>query len=130
MTVSDYGTTRQVDYGYEEAIERTKAVLADHGFGILSEIDVAAKLREKLDVEFDDYIILGACSPPHAYEALQEEQELGLLLPCNVIVYRKDGETFVSVINATKALAVAGNTDLEPIAEEVETGLKNALNEL
>lgn len=129
-TMTEYGTTRKVDYGYEDAIKRTKDVLDNHGFGILSEIDVAEKLRENLDVEFDDYRILGACSPAHAYEALQEEQELGLLLPCNVIVYRDGGETFVSVVNPTEALRIADNPSLEPLAKEIEEELKSALDEL
>jgi uncharacterized protein (DUF302 family) len=128
--MSDYGITTKVDYSYSEAIEKTKEVLADHGFGVLSEIEVSEKLKEKLDVEFDDYMILGACNPEKAYQGLQEEHELGLLLPCNVIVYRENGKTFVSAIKASKALEVAGNEDLEPIAEEVEKDLKKIINEV
>ena len=97
---------------------------------MLSEIEVSEKLKEKLDVEFDDYMILGACNPEKAYQGLQEEHELGLLLPCNVIVYRENGKTFVSAIKASKALEVAGNEDLEPIAEEVEKDLKKVINEV
>jgi uncharacterized protein (DUF302 family) len=128
--MSDYGITAEVEYSYSEAIEKTKEVLADHGFGVLSEIEVSEKLREKLDVDFDDYMILGACNPEKAYQGLKEEQELGLLLPCNVIVYRENGKTFVSAIKASKALEVAGNEDLEPIAEEVEKDLKKVINEV
>ncbi|MDY6777535.1 MAG: DUF302 domain-containing protein [Candidatus Nanohaloarchaea archaeon] len=125
--MAEYGITRQVDTGFEETIERVKDELADHGFGVLSEIDVASKLREKLDVEFDDYRILGACSPRHAHRALEKEQELGLLLPCNVIVYRESGETFVAVIDPVEALDVAENDDLEPIAAEVRDELQSVL---
>ncbi|WEL23107.1 DUF302 domain-containing protein [Candidatus Nanohalovita haloferacivicina] len=128
--MSEYGITAEVEYSYSEAIEKTKEVLADHGFGVLSEIEVSEKLREKLDVDFDDYMILGACNPEKAYQGLKEEQELGLLLPCNVIVYRENGKTFVSAIKASKALEVAGNEDLEPIAEEVEKDLKKVINEV
>jgi uncharacterized protein (DUF302 family) len=128
--MSEYGITAEVEYSYSEAIEKTKEVLADHGFGVLSEIEVSEKLREKLDVDFDDYMILGACNPQSAYQGLQEEQELGLLLPCNVIIYRENGKTFVSAIKASKALEVAGNEDLEPIAEEVEKDLKKVINEV
>jgi uncharacterized protein (DUF302 family) len=128
--MSEYGITAEVEYSYSEAIEKTKEVLAEHGFGVLSEIEVSEKLREKLDVDFDDYMILGACNPQSAYQGLQEEQELGLLLPCNVIIYRENGKTFVSAIKASKALEVAGNEDLEPIAEEVEKDLKKVINEV
>jgi len=128
--MSDYGITAEVEYSYSEAIEKTKEVLAEHGFGVLSEIEVSETLEEKLNVKFDDYMIIGACNPESAYQGLQEEQELGLLLPCNVIVYRKDGSTFVSAIRASKALEVAGNGDLEPIAEEVEKDLEKVINKL
>lgn len=128
--MSDYGITAEVDYSYSKAIEKTKEILADHGFGVLSEIELSEKLREKLDVDFDDYMILGACNPESAYQGIQKEQELGLLLPCNVIVYREDGKTFVSAIRASNALEVAGNEDLEPIAEEVEKDLKKVINEV
>lgn len=128
--MSDYGITSEVDYSYSEAIEKTKEVLAENGFGVLSEIEVSEKLREKLDVDFDDYMILGACKPESAYQGLQEEQELGLLLPCNVIVYRKDGKTVVSALKASKALEVAENKELEPIAEEVEKDLEKVIYEV
>lgn len=128
--MSDYGITAEVEYSYSEAIEKTKEVLAEHGFGVLSEIEVSKKLREKLDVDFDDYMILGACNPEKAFQGLQEEQELGLLLPCNVIVYREDGKTFISAIKASKALNVAENEELEPIAEEIEKELEKAIYEV
>lgn len=128
--MTDYGTTTEVNYSYSEAIEKTKEVLAEHGFGVLSEIEVSEKLREKLDVDFDDYMILGACNPEKAYQGLQEEQELGLLLPCNVIIYREDGKTFVSAVKASKALEVAGNENLETVAEEVEKDLEKVINEV
>lgn len=128
--MSEYGMTTEVEYSYADAIAKTKEVLAENGFGVLSEIEVSTKLREKLDVEFDDYMILGACNPEKAYQGIQEEQELGLLLPCNVIVYRKNGKTFVSAIKASKALEVARNEDLESIAEEVEKELEKVIENL
>ena len=128
--MSEYGITAEVDYSYSEAIDKTKEVLGEHGFGVLSEIEVSETLKEKLGVEFDEYMILGACNPESAYQGLQEEWELGLLLPCNVIVYRKDGKTFVSAIKAGRALEVAGNENIEPIAEEVEKDLEKMINKL
>lgn len=128
--MTEYGTTRKIDLGYREAIEETRETLSNHGFGVLSEIEVSEKLREKLDIDFDDYMILGACNPEKAYEALQEEQEIGLLLPCNVIVYRDNGETFVSAIKASKALEIADNPALEKVAEEVEKELEKAIEEV
>lgn len=128
--MSEYSINREVNYSYSEAIEKTKEVLAEHGFGVLSEIEVSETLEEKLNIDFDDYMILGACNPESAYQGLQEEQELGLLLPCNVIVYREDGKTFISAIRASKVLEVAGNEHLEPIAEEVEKDLEKVINEV
>lgn len=128
--MTEYGITAEVDYSYSEAIEKTKEVLKDHGFGVLSEIEVSEKLKEKLGVEFDDYMILGACNPEKAYQGLQEEYELGLLLPCNVIVYRKDGRTFVSAVKASEALQISGNENLQPIAEEVEKELEKVIDEV
>lgn len=128
--MSDYSHTVQVDWDYDTAVEQTKDALEEHGFGVLTEIDVSVTLQEKLGVDVDDYVILGACNPEQAYKGLQEERELGLLLPCNVIVYRQDGDTYVSAINATQALGVAGNEDLQPIAEEVNQDLMDVVRTL
>ncbi len=126
----NYGYKKLVDASYEETITRTKEELQKEGFGVLTEIDVKATLKKKLDVNFDNYIILGACNPPFAYQALQVEQDIGLLLPCNVIIYEKDGKTSVSAIVPTVAMNMVENADLENIAVEVEKKLKNVIDNI
>jgi len=114
---------------YARAVERTREELAKEGFGVLSEIDVAATLKKKLDVDFRPYIILGACNPPLAHRALTAERDLGLLLPCNVIVYAGDkpGESVVAAMDPVRALALTGNDDIRPIAEDVRERLVRVL---
>jgi uncharacterized protein (DUF302 family) len=124
----DYGIRRRLDLPYADAIEATRAALATEGFGILTEIDVRATLKKKLDADFRDYIILGACNPGLAHRALQSELEVGLLLPCNVIVYDSgDGGSMVSVIEPLTMLGVAPNSALGPVAEEARERLVRAL---
>ncbi len=126
-----YGITREVgDEEFVKVRDRTEEKLSDHGFGVLSEIDVQEKLEKKLDVDFQEYTILGACSPSHAYEALNEETELGLLLPCNVIIYREEGKVYVSAVDPEKLLDVAENEELEPIANEIKGKLVEAVEEV
>lgn len=128
-TVYGFGTT--VSLPYETAIEQTRAALKQEGFGILTEIDVRATLREKLDADFEPYIILGACNPQLAYQALQAEHEIGLLLPCNVIVHAHgDGQTAISVMDPEAALGVVGNDEIGPIAAEARERLERALASL
>jgi len=94
---SKYGFSKTIDIPYEEAVEKTRAALKEEGFGVLSEIDIKEKLKEKLDVDFRKYVILGACNPPLAYKTLQQEINIGLLLPCNIIVYESgSGESVVA----------------------------------
>jgi uncharacterized protein (DUF302 family) len=100
--------------------------LKNEGFGILTEINIKEKLKEKLGVEFRKYIILGACSPANAYKSLQVEENIGLMLPCNVIVYEKDGKTVLSVIKPATAMQMIDNAELKKIAEHVENQLKQA----
>lgn len=107
-----------------------KVELEEHGFGILSKIDVSKKFKNKLDVEFDKYVILGACNPEMAYKALQKEQELGLLLPCNFIVYKDDENVLVSAVKPSKMLEISENKNLKTIAEEVETDLKEIIENI
>lgn len=129
--MSTYGYSKHLKVSFEEAIEKTIAALKAQGFGILTDIDVRKTLREKLGVEFIRYRILGACNPPRAYQALQMEEEIGLLLPCNVIVYeRKDGSVVVSAQRPTIALAVVENASLEPLAKEVEEILQGVVDTL
>ncbi|GAC1358458.1 MAG: DUF302 domain-containing protein [Vulcanimicrobiaceae bacterium] len=99
------------------------------GFGILSEIDVAGTLKQKLGVDREPYLILGACNPQFAHEALQAEEQLGLLLPCNVTVRRKDGKTLISAINAHTMMSVVENDKLGDIADDVNARLQAAIDE-
>lgn len=125
-----YGYTRKVDLPFDETVRRTREELAKEGFGVLTEIDVKKTLKAKLDVDYDDYLILGACNPPFAYKALQAEKEVGLLLPCNVIVYRDGEETHVSSILPRAAMSIVDNPGLEEIADEVELKLKKVIDSL
>ena len=124
----DYGYKRQVPMPYEAAVEKVREELKKEGFGILTEIDVKATLKKKLDVDFEKYIILGACNPPLAYRALQEEMNLGLLLPCNVVVYEEGGRTVVAAIDAERMLSVANNPQLESVAREVNAKLRQVVD--
>ncbi len=125
-----YGCSKQVDLPFSEAVERTKAELAKEGFGVLTEIDVAATLKKKLNIDYGKYLILGACNPPFAYQALQTEREVGLLLPCNVIVYEDSGKVTVSAILPTTAMSIVGNSALLDVAEQVEEKLQKVINYL
>ena len=117
-----------VDAPLDEAVERTRAALADQGFGILTEIDVAATLKAKLDVDVPPQIILGACNAPLARQGLQMEPDLGLLLPCNVVVRTDgDGRTLVSALNPELMVTVPGRPELEPIAADAKARLEEAL---
>ena len=127
-----YYRKRTVDASFEEAIELAREALAEEGFGILCEIDVTEKMEEKLGLsDFRDYRILGACNPPLANEALEAEIDLGVLLPCNVVVYVDDeGETVVSAVNPEVMLSVVGDEELDPLAEEVGESLDRVLDSL
>jgi len=122
-----YGFQTTVSLGYDEAVTRVKEALKERGFGVLCEIDVAKTLKEKLGVEREPYVILGACNPHFAHRALSEEPDLGLLLPCNVVVRRHEGRTQVLAVDARAMLGVTGNDQLAPIADEVTALLRAAL---
>ncbi len=126
----NYQYRKQLNISFTQAVEKTKGELSKEGFGILTEIDVKNTLKSKLNVEYDNYIILGACNPPFALQALQAEKEIGLLLPCNVIVYEDKNKVFVSVILPTVAMEVVKNPSLVNIAKQVEEKLKNVINNL
>lgn len=108
---------------FGEAVERAREELAADGFGVLCEIDVQATLKKKLGADREPYVILGACNPKLAHAALQAEPELGTLLPCNVVVYREDGETHVAAIDAERMLSIVGNEALAETATEVKRRL-------
>lgn len=126
----NYGFRVQLDLPYEEAIERTTAALKEEGFGVLTEIDVKATLKKKLDADFRRYVILGACNPPLAYQALSSELEIGLLLPCNVIVYEQDGGSAVSIVDPVAMMKTVPNPKLKEVACEAEERLKRVVEAL
>ncbi len=125
---NEYGFRTTLPVSYEEAIPLVTEALKQEGFGVLTEIDVKATLKKKLDVDFKPYIILGACNPNLAYQGLQVEPELGLLLPCNVIVYDNgDGTSTVSIVDPIQMLGVVANPDLQPVANEANARLRRVL---
>jgi uncharacterized protein (DUF302 family) len=119
-----YGFRTKLDVPYEQAVERVIDALKVEGFGVLTEIDVQRTLKQKLDAEFRQYIILGACNPDLAHRALHEELEIGLLLPCNVVVYEEDGGSVVLIIDPVLMMDVTENPDLEPIAQDARARLQ------
>jgi uncharacterized protein (DUF302 family) len=123
-----YGFTKEMDIPYERVIEQAREALKKEGFGILTEIDVRDKMKEKLGVDMTKYIILGACNPQNAYKAILAEENIGLMLPCNVIVYEKGSKTVLSVIRPTAAMQMVDNVELQKVAEEVEAQLKKAFD--
>jgi uncharacterized protein (DUF302 family) len=126
--MTGFGLSIRVDLPLEEAVERTRAALAEEGFGILTEIDIAATFKAKLDVDVPPQIILGACNAPLARQGLQIEPDLGLLLPCNVVIRTADdGRTSVSALNPELLVSVSGRPELEPIAADAKARLENAL---
>ena len=122
-----YGITKVVDLPYQQAVDKVTDALKAEGFGVLATINVQETLKQKLGVDLGDYVILGACNPQLAYQALQTEQEIGLLLPCNVIVYTSGGKTAVSVLDPQQALGITNNESLSSIAEEAKAKLERAL---
>jgi len=130
---SKYGFSKTVNLPYEEAVERARAALKAEGFGVLCEIDIKDKLKEKLGVDFRNYVILGACNPQLAFKTLQQEINIGLLLPCNVIVYEADkpGKSVIAAIDAKTMLSVVGdNATLDAVAVEVNENLKRVIASL
>ncbi len=122
-----YGFSKTVDMTFEKTIEKVTAELKKEGFGVLTSIDVKDTLKQKINVDFKKYTILGACNPPIAHKALQEEEELGLLLPCNVIVYEKDGKTCVSIFDPMVMTWIIENDNMRSIASEVQERLQRVL---
>ena len=122
-----YGLSKTVGLTYEQAVEKVTAELKKEGFGVLTTIDVKETLKAKLNVEFPRYIILGACNPPFAHKALQAEEHIGLLLPCNVIVYEKAGTTVVAAFDPMVMTAVVDNPGMQPIAKEVRERLDRVI---
>ena len=121
---SSYTLTATTELPFADAVARVREELAREGFGVLTEIDVQATLEQKLGVEREPYLILGACNPPLAHRALEAEPELGALLPCNVIVYREQGQTRIAAVDAEQMLSIVGNDELASTAGEVRRRLE------
>jgi uncharacterized protein (DUF302 family) len=122
-----YGFSKTTPLSYEQAIEKVTDELKKEGFGVLTTIDVKETLKKKLDVDFTKYVILGACNPPFAHKALTAEEEIGLLLPCNVAVYEKENATVVSIFDPMVMMAIVENSAMKPIAAEVRARLERVL---
>ena len=125
-----YSECRALDASFDDALARTRAALAEEGFGVLSERDVQATLAAKLGVEREPYTILGACNPHLAHQSLTVEPQLGALLPCNVTVFVLGGQTYVSSVSAEQMLGMVGNPALAPIAREVGARLERVLGHI
>lgn len=125
-----YGYKKSLNLPYDKAIKRTKEESKKEGFGVLTEIDVQQTLKKKLDADFYKYVILGACNPPFAYKSLQAELDIGLMLPCNVIVYEKENKVFVSAILPTVAMSMVKNDKLREIAKQVEKKLRKVIDKI
>ena len=123
MLATRYTLSTTTELDFAEAVARVRDELQTAGFGVLCEIDVQATLKQKLGVEGEPYLILGACNPPLAYQALSAEPDLGALLPCNVVVYTRAGETRIAAVDPARMLSIVDNPNLQPIAAEVRQRL-------
>ncbi len=124
---TDNSLKKRLSLPYEEALERVKEELKQEGFGVLTEIDMKSTLREKLDVDFRKYTIIGACNPPLAHKALQAELEVGLLLPCNVIVYEDENESVVTAFDPEAAFGITDDAELATVAREAKARLQRVI---
>lgn len=126
-----YHFSKKMDLSFEQAVEKTTAALKEKGFGVLTDIDIKSTLKEKLNVDFRKYRILGACSPGHAHKALTAEGHIGLMLPCNVIVQEyENGEVEVSAVDPVASMQAVKNEELHEVAEEVRSRLQNVMDRL
>ena len=126
-TTTRYAITRDLDRPFDEVVARVREELAGEGFGVLTEIDVQATLKAKLDLDVEPYLILGACNPTLASKGLALEPDLGVLLPCNVVVRRQDGQTHIAAMDPAAALRLAANPDLESLANEAQERITRAV---
>ncbi len=125
-----YGFRKEISLPFEKAEDVVTEELKKEGFGILTRIDVREKFKEKLGIEFRNYVILGACNPPYAHEAILAEEDIGLMLPCNVVIYEKEGKTILSIIKPSTAMGMIENEALMHIAQEVESKLKQVFDSI
>ena len=130
MELTDYGITTRLKAPYEETVEKVRAALKEEGFGVLTEINVRDTIKEKLGLDFKKYVILGACNPALAHRALSADPLVGLLLPCNVIVYEEDGVSVVSAIDPIGMMADLPNATLKQVANEVRPRLERVIRKL
>ena len=131
METTKYAFKTTIKLSYDEAIQKVIELLKNEGFGVLTEIDVKETMKKKLDVDFRRYKILGACNPPNAFKALKSETDIGLMLPCNVIVYESDsGATVVAAIDPVASMMAAENKELEAIAQEVREKLRKVIESI
>jgi len=121
-----YAHKKTVKLSYDDAVVKLRDELKKEGFGVITEIDVRKTIKEKINIEFDKYVILGACNPSFAHQALLAERDLGLLLPCNVIVYEQNGSTVVASILPTVQMSKVGNPKFIPLEQQVETKTKES----
>lgn len=124
----NYGISKTISLSFESAVEKVTEELKKEGFGVLTTIDVKATMKQKLGVDFTKYVILGACNPPFAHQALLAEEQIGLLLPCNVIVYEKAGKTVVSAFNPLIMTKIVENEGMKSLAEEVRVRLARVID--
>ena len=127
---TSYGYSTAVQLNFDNAVQKTIELLKEQGFGILTTIDVKSKMKEKIGHDMEDYLILGACNPKLAAQALEAEKEVGLLMPCNVIVYRQEGNTIVSTQLPSTMMSVTGNKVVCQIADQAEQLLKRVVDQL
>jgi uncharacterized protein (DUF302 family) len=125
-----YGFRKQIALPFEKAEEVVTEELKKEGFGILTRIDAREKFKEKLGIEFRNYVILGACNPPYAHKAILAEEDIGLMLPCNFVIYEKEGKTILSIIKPSTAMGMIENEALMHIAQEVESKLKQVFDSI
>jgi uncharacterized protein (DUF302 family) len=129
--VENFGIKRTLDIAFDDALARIPGALKAEGFGVLTEIDVRQTLKDKLGLDFRRYRILGACNPPFAHRALEHSLDVGMLLPCNVIVYETDdGRTVVSAVDPMQTLAAQGDEAIQPLAQEVQRRLRKVVDGL
>ena len=126
----NYGFYKELDLSFAEVLKQILERVKESGFGIVSQLDLKEKFKEKLGIEFKNYTILGLCDPPSALKSIQAEQSVGLLLPCNMIVFEKDDKTAVSIIKPTIAMSIIENEELGLISREVETRLKQLFDSI
>jgi len=130
VSTTNYAVIRDLDEPFDSVVDRVRETLAGEGFGVLSELDVQAAMREKIGEEVGEYLILGACNPQLAHRGLGVEPDLGVLLPCNVVVRANGDQTRVAAMEPLSAMQLAGNDDLQPIASEARERIERAVSAL